>query len=184
MFEIIQNTRSMNSKYLSILLQKYAKNPIKRKEFLEKLYMNFVWHLTSTELQVQHMMDVLDRFSVKGTFFTTARLLERDPWRVKFFRNHEIAPHGYTHLDYSKMTFQEARNDMQRAVDVFKAANLPVSIFRAPVRYTPIGGWYFVVCRIKFRWDPLQFVTIQYPPSLHSRTQRGRSRGISCNNAY
>ncbi len=57
MFEIIQNARSMNSKYLSILLQKYAKNPIKRKEFLEKLYMNFVWHLTSTELQVQHMME-------------------------------------------------------------------------------------------------------------------------------
>ncbi len=82
------------------------------------------------------------------------------------------------------MTFQEARNDMQRAVDVFKAANFPVSIFRAPYRYTPIGGWSFAVCRIKFRWDPLQFVTIQYPPSLTPEAQRGRSRGISCNNAY
>ena len=174
MFEIIQNTRSMNSKYLSILLQKYAKNPIKRKKFLEKLYMNFVWHLTSTELQVQHMMDVLDRFSVKGTFFTTARLLERDPWRVKFFRNHEIAPHGYTHLDYSKMTFQEARNDMQRAVDVFKAANLPVSIFRAPYstpRLADGTSWYAALNSVGIPYSSSQFNT--HPPYTPERKEDG-----------
>lgn len=162
------------SQYIKTLFTKYSISPGKRREFLDKLINNFIWHLTPTDLQIQRMKEVLEQFNIKGMFFVTANLLERRPERWNVFKNHEIAPHGYRHLDYSMMNYQEALIDMQKAVDIFRNHGVLVDTFRAPYA-TPLlkdgSSWYQALkcTNVKYSSSQLQ----DLPPFVPMQKQEG-----------
>lgn len=92
-------------------------------------------------------VDRLDRFAETlasyqspATFPVTAVMLSRDP--APFRRLHrqgiEIAIHGNTHVDLTRLTPAEQAEAMQQAVKRFRLAGLPCAGFRAPyLRYNP-----------------------------------------------
>jgi Polysaccharide deacetylase len=135
----------ISPKYIKQLMNNYGLSPSQFKIFQKKLFWNFIWHLTPTEIQVQRMEDILDQYSIKGLFFVTANLIERDPSRLKIFKNHEVAPHGYMHINYSKLTYQEAIVDMGRAINAFRENGVEVDVYRAPYaapRLKDGSSWY------------------------------------------
>jgi polysaccharide deacetylase family protein (PEP-CTERM system associated) len=63
------------------------------------------------------LVDMLDEFGVKGTFFVLGWVAERSPKLVSDIHaaGHEVAIHGYDHRPITLMTQAEFREDIRRA---------------------------------------------------------------------
>lgn len=69
------------------------------------------------ENNTMRILDLLDEFSLRGTFFVLGWIAERVPSLVKAIhrRGHEIACHGYGHQLINRLTRQEFRSDVSKA---------------------------------------------------------------------
>lgn len=78
------------------------------------LMINVYW---GTE-QVYGMLDVLDEYSAKATFFLGGCWADDNVDCVKEItaRGHEIGTHGYFHRDHDKLTLQENREEIGTSV--------------------------------------------------------------------
>ena len=67
--------------------------------------------------QTQKILDLLDATSTKATFFVLGDVAESFPELVREIdRNgHEIGVHGYSHIVFSRMNPNQARNEVRRA---------------------------------------------------------------------
>ena len=97
--------------------------------------------LNNYGLTPSKMMQALDLFSrtlgefqCGATFPITAITVERNGKMVQEYmaRGIEFAIHGYRHIDHSQLSPQEQLAHLRRARNVFDAAGIPVSGFRAP----------------------------------------------------
>ena len=70
------------------------------------------------------ILDALDAAGVKATFFLVGEQLMRSHGiaREAAERGHELALHGFRHVEHDSMRPQEARDDLARAVGAFEAA--------------------------------------------------------------
>lgn len=83
---------------------------------------------------VHRILDILDEFGVKATFFVQGRVAETFPKLVHDLvqDGHEVQSHGHTHRPLSGMNRIELREELERARQTVEdAAGVPVTAFRA-----------------------------------------------------
>jgi polysaccharide deacetylase family protein (PEP-CTERM system associated) len=87
------------------------------------------------EGNTQRILEMLDEFGVKATFFVLGWVAERKPGLVKEIvrRGHELASHGYGHQRVCNQTREEFRSDVKRSKSILEElAGKPVIGYRAP----------------------------------------------------
>jgi polysaccharide deacetylase family protein (PEP-CTERM system associated) len=70
----------------------------------------------------RHLLDVLDRADVRATTFILGKLAERFPDLVREIhaRGHEIASHGYGHIEIFNQTPEQFADDVRRSKDLLE----------------------------------------------------------------
>lgn len=65
----------------------------------------------------ERILDLLEKYNTKATFFTLGQVAERYPGLVKkiYDKGHEIGVHGYDHYRFDKMNPELARSQLSRA---------------------------------------------------------------------
>lgn len=86
------------------------------------------------ENELNKYVDVAKACGCLPTFPITAVVLGRHPQLVRALsrRGVEFAVHGYVHNDYRQMDQREQTKQIEEAVKVFQASNIPFCGFRAP----------------------------------------------------
>lgn len=115
------------------------------------------------ESQTLRLLDLLDKYDVRATFFVLGWVGEKNPGVVNevLVRGHEIAIHGYNHRLLSSFTPETFARDVDLAIKAIESAgvNTPVLGFRAPsYSLTPETSWAWEVLAEKgFRYDASVF---------------------------
>jgi polysaccharide deacetylase family protein (PEP-CTERM system associated) len=106
----------------------------------------------------ERVLELLDRFGTKVTFFVLGYVAERNPDLVKtvFDAGHEIATHGTFHQRLIEMTPDQFREDLRRSVEILESitGERPVG-YRAP-EWTVVREtlWaYDILIEEGFRYD-------------------------------
>jgi peptidoglycan/xylan/chitin deacetylase (PgdA/CDA1 family) len=103
---------------------------------------------------LQNMFNVLERHQAKFTFPLVASVASKN---VELTREilgcgHEVAVHGFNHVNYSYITERQQDEDMKRALDAYDALGIKVCGFRAPYNiYTDASPK--LVEKYGFLWD-------------------------------
>jgi peptidoglycan/xylan/chitin deacetylase (PgdA/CDA1 family) len=103
------------------------------KVFKQALRM-FRLHAVPFSTLLENMFNVLEPYHAKFTFPVVASVAAEKPELIRGIlgRGHEVAVHGFKHVNYSYITERQQDNDISYAVDTFMALNIPVFGFRAP----------------------------------------------------
>jgi len=81
------------------------------------------------------ILDILDRYGIKATFFVLGWVAEHSPSLIRNIheRGHEIACHGYGHCRVSTQSRQEFRDDIRKSKGLLEGLiGQPVLGYRAP----------------------------------------------------
>jgi polysaccharide deacetylase family protein (PEP-CTERM system associated) len=81
------------------------------------------------------ILDLFEKYQIKATFFTLGYIAEKFPDLIKKIdlKGHEIASHGYSHLDIRKTTEKDFENDVKKSIEILeKIIGKKVLGFRAP----------------------------------------------------
>ena len=83
---------------------------------------------------VPRILDMLERFGLKATFFIPGHTVDSFPEPVEAILNagHEVAHHSYAHVDPSEQTPDEERRDMERALKTLERIGVKPLGFRSP----------------------------------------------------
>lgn len=87
------------------------------------------------ERNMEFILDTLDKYKIKATFFVLGWIAERFPNIVKELdiRGHEIGTHSYSHTLITNQTPEEFREDIVKSIDVIRhITRSPILGFRAP----------------------------------------------------
>jgi polysaccharide deactylase family protein, PEP-CTERM locus subfamily len=90
---------------------------------------------TRIENNTMRVLNLIDKYSVKGTFFILGWVAERYPGIVKEIdrRGHEVACHSYCHRLVYDMTSEEFREDTRKAKAIIEdIIGKKISGYRAP----------------------------------------------------
>ena len=101
-------------------------------------YGNLVWDdcYLRIEHSVAQLLELLNNFNVKATFFVLGYIADKVPHLIKSLKNegHDIATHGYHHLQINKITPEEFEEDLARSLNsIENITGEKVIGFRAPV---------------------------------------------------
>jgi polysaccharide deacetylase family protein (PEP-CTERM system associated) len=112
--------------------------------------------------QTQWILDTLDEFSVKATFFMLGWIAERYPELARQIakRGHELGAHSFWHRRVDTLSPQEFGDDLRRTIDVVEAqSGRKVIGFRAPsFSIRPGTEWAFdVLTDLGIRYDSSLF---------------------------
>jgi peptidoglycan/xylan/chitin deacetylase (PgdA/CDA1 family) len=110
---------------------------------------------------LENMFNVLEPYHAKFTFPVIASIATKNQelTRSIILHGHEVAVHGFKHVNYSYITKKQQENDIKSAVEAFKALKIPVFGFRAPYNvYTE--NTPKLVEKYGFLWD----IGIGYKP--------------------
>ncbi len=68
------------------------------------------------------MLDIFKSKDIQISFFPTGRWAEKNPELVKriFESGHEIGNHGFSHKDYSKLSYEENKNEISKGKQVLE----------------------------------------------------------------
>ncbi|MFX0136349.1 MAG: polysaccharide deacetylase family protein [Candidatus Hodarchaeota archaeon] len=90
----------------------------------------------STVVQNTHrILDLLDQYNLKGTFFILGWVAERNPQLVKDIqkKGHEIASHGFGHGLANKLDSEQILYDIQKSKEILESINSQKILgYRAP----------------------------------------------------
>lgn len=83
---------------------------------------------------VYRILDLLQRYKIPATFFTPGHTIDSFPEPVEAIlkAEHEIAHHSYAHIDPSKQTPAEEREDMERAMRALEKIGVKPRGYRCP----------------------------------------------------
>ena len=84
---------------------------------------------------IDGMLDVLDQYNVKTTFFVGGSWVVKNPDLLKKIhdRGHEIANHGYFHKDQNKLSYDQNINEIEKCHQVVKELiNVDMKLFAPP----------------------------------------------------
>jgi peptidoglycan/xylan/chitin deacetylase (PgdA/CDA1 family) len=86
------------------------------------------------KVAVPLILELLDRFGVRATFFVPGRVAERHPARVQEIvaAGHELAHHGYTHTSPTKLSRDEEENELAKGLEVLRSFDADVAGYRSP----------------------------------------------------
>ena len=94
----------------------------------------FQLHSIPFRILLRNMFDAMEPHQVKFTFPMVASVAAKNPTLTReiLTRGHEIAVHGFKHLNYSYLTEQQQDYDIKKALTAFNTMDVPVCGFRAP----------------------------------------------------
>ena len=124
----------INQGHVFSVAARYTDNPIYKatgEKESAALLCNVVW---GTEY-VDPMLDILDRYDAKATFFLGGKWAAENPGLVKRMvaDGHEIANHGYGHRHHSGMSLDENREEIGKAETAIEAvAGIKTGLFAPP----------------------------------------------------
>ncbi len=121
--------------------------------FIHALRM-FRLHTTPFHFLLQRMFDLLDEYNAKFTFPLIASILNSNPDLVRFILSypHEIAIHGFKHVRYQYLSYNQQSIEFQNAIKNFKKFKIPFNGFRAPYNnYTE--DTLKLIEHYGFKWD-------------------------------
>lgn len=123
------NTKSHSFNFLTIDLEDWHQCYKLRYNLPEK---NVSIHI---DKQINSLLNLLDKNSVKATFFCLAKLAEERPDIIRLIDscNHEIQSHGYSHKKVCSMNENEFRNDLFKSKKILEdITGKSIIGFRAP----------------------------------------------------
>lgn len=94
---------------------------------------------------VDKILELLNRYNIKGTFFVLGVIAEEQPEVVRRIakEGHEIAFHSYRHLNLFKMDYQAAKEEISRSKKVIEdVLNRRIFGFRTPYFSIKPGFFY------------------------------------------
>jgi polysaccharide deacetylase family protein (PEP-CTERM system associated) len=101
------------------------------------------------EEQTDRLLDLLDSYGIKGTFFILGWLAERNPSLIKKIHDagHEIASHGFEHTMITNLTREEFRKDIRRSKNILeKIIGTEIKGYRAPTfSIVKETGWAYEI---------------------------------------
>ncbi|TJX16225.1 DUF2334 domain-containing protein [Tissierella creatinini] len=85
------------------------------------------------------MLEILKERDIHISFFPTGRWAENNPEIVKkiSYMGHEIGNHGYSHRDYSKLTYEENKEEISKANTILEEIT-----GQSPKYFGPPSGAY------------------------------------------
>jgi polysaccharide deacetylase family protein (PEP-CTERM system associated) len=107
------------------------------------------------------LLDLFEKYDVQATFFTVGYVAQRHPELIEEIKSkgHEIASHGYAHLDLRKMNREAFEADLVKSLDILRMASGDKILgFRAP--YFSINKenfWVFDIMRKYLQYDSSVF---------------------------
>jgi peptidoglycan-N-acetylglucosamine deacetylase len=121
------------------------------------------WYKYKSEITnpTRTLLDLFQKYNVHATFFTVGYVAERHPELIEEVKSkgHEIASHGYAHLDLRKTDKETFEADLTKSLDILKmTSGERVLGFRAP--YFSINKenfWIFDVIRKYLQYDSSVF---------------------------
>ncbi|MFH1563248.1 MAG: XrtA system polysaccharide deacetylase [Nitrospirota bacterium] len=118
-------------------------------------------------LNMNNILQVLDKYSIKATFFVLGCVARKYPEVVKMLHQtgHEIAVHGYNHRLLYQQTPDEFREDLKKAIGVIEELIQEKVIgYRAP--YWSINKQSYWALEI-IRQEGLRYDSSIYPIKTH-----------------
>lgn len=80
------------------------------------------------------LLDILDKYNIKGTFFLVANNVAENDNIVKriISQGHSIGLHSYNHKSSWLMTPNESKIDITKSLDIFSSFNYHIHLYRPP----------------------------------------------------
>ncbi len=123
-----------------------------------KILLQFIrmakFHRTRFETLLENIFQVTEQYHARFTFPIVASTALRNQALIsEIFRSpHEIASHGFKHVNYRYLSERQQAMDIKRSILAFKSMNVPIHGFRAPynayTEHTPR-----LLERHHFLWD-------------------------------
>lgn len=90
--------------------------------------------LTRIEKNTEILLNLLDEFDIKATFFVLGWIAERKPKLINEIlkRGHEIASHGYSHICNSQLSKKSISDEIYRSKVVLENISGKIFGYRAP----------------------------------------------------
>jgi peptidoglycan-N-acetylglucosamine deacetylase len=126
------------------------------------------WYKHKSEIinPTRTLLGLFEKYSVHATFFTVGYIAERHPELIDEVKSkgHEIASHGYAHLDLRKINEEAFKADLAKSLDVLRMISGDKILgFRAP--YFSINKENFWVFNVMRKY--LQYDSSVFPVRLH-----------------
>jgi polysaccharide deacetylase family protein (PEP-CTERM system associated) len=138
------------------------------------------------EANTDRLLELLDRYRVRGTFFTLGWIAMRFPGLVRRIagQGHEVASHGHWHRRVTTLTPAEFRADLRQSKAALEdASGQPCLGFRAPsFSIVPRSEWALdVLIEEGYRYDsslfPIRRPDYGFPEALPAPARLARPSG-------
>lgn len=110
------------------------------------------------------ILEILDDYSIKGTFFCTGDVVKKFPKHIKLIeqKRHEIACHSLNHERINQLTFKECQESIYQNKKIIEGIcqNSEIIGFRAPYLHPP-----------RFLFTILHNLGFKYDSSIKSRNK-------------
>ena len=100
------------------------------------------WGGFAPRFGIPRMLELLDNYGIKGTFFVPGWDAERYPESVRDIARagHEVAAHGYIHEDFSRLSEKEEREVFDKAHNILtEITGTPPRGFRSGAYWKPLS---------------------------------------------
>ena len=113
--------------------------------------------------QLRDFSEFFRQNNIETTFAVTAKVLERHPKLLNQIarENIELAIHGYRHIDYSRLSKELQLRHFEKAVEIFRKNEIPLSGFRFPYlrynrrsNYIPYANLFDYLSNDAILWNP------------------------------
>ncbi len=108
------------------------------------------------EIGLLKILDILDNFNVKGTFFCTGNVVEHLPEYIRLIeqKGHEIACHGLTHERLNQLDFIKCQDVIYQNKKILEVTcqNSEIIGFRSPYLKPP-KFLFEILSNLGFRYD-------------------------------
>lgn len=135
--------------------------------------------LPHAETNMHAMLDILSEEKAKATCFVLGLFADKFPACVKRIaaEGHEVASHGYGHVDSARLTDQDFREDVRRSkAQLEDRVGKPVAGYRAP--YFSLGTRSFCLLNILGEEGFLYDSSINPPMLAHKREANCPTRPV------
>ncbi|AZK46938.1 polysaccharide deacetylase family protein [Paenibacillus lentus] len=122
--------------------------------------------------QTPQILDVLDQYNAKATFFVVGERVEKYPEivQLQLARGHEVANHSYQHPSFRGMAKSKMQNELSKTQQIiFQATGYKAALFRSP------GGFYNEELIQVSKQNDLKFILW----SWHQDTKDWKAPGVN-----
>lgn len=104
---------------------------------LDEKSVSFACNIDWGEEYIPEMLDLFKENNIKITFFPTGKWAEKNPALLKtiYKEGHEIGNHGYSHLDYDRLNYEENFEQIKKADIIIEEI-----INEKPLYFAPPSG--------------------------------------------